>query len=203
MSTQPTSTYLTPEQYLEIERKAEFKSEYFGGEMFAMSGAKRAHNLVAGNAFSELHRQFRQRQCQVYMADMRVQIPAAEMYTYPDIAAVCGEARFLDDQQDALLNPSLIVEVLSPSTEAFDRSLKFEYYKTVESVREYLLIAQDRIHADLYIRQSDGGWLLTSSDRLEDTVTLHSVGATLCLADLYEKVELTVLKGPFTRPLPR
>jgi Uma2 family endonuclease len=116
-------------------------------------------------------------------------MPATGLYAYPDVVAVCGEPRFLDDQDDTLLNPGLIVEVLSPSTEACDRGRKFEHYKSIESLREYLLVASDRMHADLYTRQPDGRWLLTSADKLEDSLTLESVGAEVALADLYEKVE--------------
>jgi Uma2 family endonuclease len=190
VSTQP-NTLLTPEEYLEIERKAEFKSEYFNGEMFAMAGAKEAHNLVVMNLGAGLHRQFRSLPCRVYPSDMRVRVPATGLYTYPDVIAVCGEPRFFDEQRDTLLNPGLIVEVLSPSTEAYDRGRRFEHYKSLESLREYLLVAADRIHADLYTRQADGRWMLTSADKLEDSLTLESVDARLLLADLYEKVELS------------
>jgi Uma2 family endonuclease len=131
----PPKTFLAPEQYLEIERKAEFKSEYYGGEMFAMAGAKEAHNLVAASAIIQLGTQFRGRPCRVYSGDMRVKIESANLYTYPDVVPVCGESRFPDDQRDTLLNPSLIVEVLSPSTEAYDRGRKFEHYKTIGSLR--------------------------------------------------------------------
>ena len=188
VSTRPNS-FLTPAQYLEIERKAEYKSEYFNGEMFAMAGAKEAHNLVVINTGAALHRQFRSRPCRVYPGDMRVHVPATGLFTYPDVIAVCGEPRFLDDQRDTLLNPGLIVEVLSPSTEAYDRGRKFEQYKSIESLREYLLVASDRVHADLYTRQADGRWMLTSADTLESALTLESVGAQLTLVDLYEKVE--------------
>jgi Uma2 family endonuclease len=190
VSTQP-KTFLTPEEYLEIERKAEFKSEYFNGEMFAMAGAKRAHNLVVTNLVAALHRQFRSRACEVYPADMRVRVAATGLYTYPDVVAICDVPHFLGDQEDTLLNPSVIVEVLSPSTEAYDRGRKFEHYKSLESLREYLLVAADRMHADLYTRQADGRWMLASADKLEDSLTLESVDATLLLADLYEKVELS------------
>jgi len=190
VSTQP-NTLLTPEEYLEIERKAEFKSEYFNGEMFAMAGAKEAHNLVVMNLGAGLHRQFRSRPCRVYPGDMRVRVPATGFYTYPDVIAVCGEPRFFDEPRDTLLNPGLVVEVLSPSTEAYDRGRRFEHYKSLESLREYLLVAADRIHADLYTRQADGRWMLTSADKLEDSLTLESVDARLLLADLYEKVELS------------
>jgi Uma2 family endonuclease len=190
MSTQP-KTFLTPEQYLEIERAAERKSEYYDGEMFAMAGAKEAHNLVVSNLVARLHQQLRSRPCRVYPSDMRVRVRATGLYTYPDVTAVCGEPRFLDDQRDTLLNPTLLVEVLSPSTEAYDRGRKFEQYKSIESLREYLLVASDRMHADLCTRQADGRWLLTSAGGMDESLTLESVGAQLTIADLYEKVELT------------
>ena len=190
MSTQP-KTFLTPEQYLEIERKAEYKSEYFNGEMFAMAGARLAHNLLVANLVRELGQQMRSRPCLILPSDMRVCVSATGLYTYPDVVGICGEPQFLDDQTDTLLNPALVVEVLSHSTEAYDRGRKFESYKSIESLREYLLVASDRIHADLYNRQPDGRWLLTSADKLEDSLTLESVGAQLTLADLYEKVEFS------------
>jgi Uma2 family endonuclease len=190
VSTQP-KTFLTPEQYLEIERKAEYKSEYFNGEMFAMAGARLAHNLLVANLVAGLHRQFESQPCLVLPSDMRVRVSATGLYTYPDVVGICDEPLFLDDQTDTLLNPGLVVEVLSPSTEAYDRGRKFESYKSIESLREYLLVASDRIHADLYTRQADGRWLLTSADKLEDSLTLESVGAQLTMADLYDKVDLS------------
>ena len=189
MATQPTKTYLTPEQYLEIERKAEFKSEYYQGEMFAMSGAREGHNLIVVNLVGELHQQLRERPCRAYVNDMRVCVNATAMYTYPDAVVVCGEPQFLDETRDTLLNPSLIVEVLSPSTEFYDRVRKFEHYRSVESVSEYLLVSSERVSAELYTRQPDGRWLLTTASRLEDSLDLQSVGVDLALADLYEKVD--------------
>lgn len=189
MSTQP-KTFLTPEQYLEIERKAEFKSEYLDGEMFAMSGARAAHNWIAANVLAALHQQLRSRPCRVSGSDMRVRVRPGGLHTYPDVSVVCGAPQFLDDVTDTLLNPSVIVEVLSPSTEAYDRGRKFEYYKSIASLREYLLVASDRMHADLYVRQPDDRWLLTSADAPDDSLTLESIGAQLKIADLYEKVEL-------------
>jgi Uma2 family endonuclease len=190
VSTQP-ETFLTPEQYLEIERRAERKSEYYNGEMFAMAGAREAHNLLVANLVGELGQQLRSRPCRVYLSNMRVRVTGTGLYTYPDVITVCGEPSFLGDQRDTLLNPDLLVEVLSPSTEAYDRGRKFEQYKAIESLREYLLVASDRIHADLYTRQPDGRWLLTSADTMEDSLVLESVGAQLRLADLYEKVDLS------------
>lgn len=190
MSTQP-KTFLTPEQYLEIERKAERKSEYYNGEMFLMAGAKEAHNLLVANLVRDLGQQFRSRPCRVYPSDMRVRVSPTGLYTYPDVIAVCGQPRFLDDQKDTLLNPEVTIEVLSLSTEAYDRGRKFEQYKSLESLREYLLVASDRVHVDLYTRQTDGRWLLTSADRMDDSLALESVGAQLTLADLYEKVDFS------------
>ncbi|MGA9624926.1 MAG: Uma2 family endonuclease [Bryobacteraceae bacterium] len=189
MSTQP-KTFLTPEQYLEIEREAEYKSEYFQGEMFAMAGAGEAHNVLVGNLVTGLNNHLRSRPCRVYSNDMRVRVSATGLYTYPDVVVVCGERRFLDERRDTLLNPSLLIEVLSPSTEAYDRGKKFEHYRSIESLREYLLVASDRVHVDLYTRQPDGRWLLTSADRLEDSLDLQSVGCRLALLDLYEKTDL-------------
>ena len=189
MATHP-KTFLTPEQYLEIERKAEFKSEYYQGEMFLMSGAREAHNLIVMNASGELRQQLRARPCRNYMNDMRVRVNATGLYTYPDVTAVCGEPQFLDETRDTLLNPNLIVEVLSPSTEAYDRGRKFEHYRSVESVTEYLLVSSERVSAELYTRQPDGRWLLTAATRMEDSLDLQSVGVHLALADLYEKVDL-------------
>jgi Uma2 family endonuclease len=181
---------VSPEEYLEIDRQAERRSEYYDGEMFTMPGANQAHSQAVVSVASELHRQFRSRPCCVYLCDMRVRVNPTRLYAYPDVVAVCGEPCFLDDQTDTLLNPGLLVEVLSPSTEAYDRGRKFEQYKTLESLREYLLVASDRMHVDLYTRQPDGRWLLTSADKPEDSLALEAVDAQLTLADLYEKVEL-------------
>ena len=184
-----TETLLTPEECLEIERAAERKSEYYDGRMFAMPGANQAHNLLVASLVGELSQQLRSRRCEVYLCDMRVQVRPAGPYTYPDVIAVCGEPRFLDGETDTLLNPGLLVEVLSPSTEAYDRGRKFERYKAIESLREYLLVASDRVQADLYTRQPDGRWILTSADKPEDSLPLESVGASLAMSDLYEKVD--------------
>ena len=188
MATQPKS-FLTPEQYLEIERKADFRSEYFNGEMFAMAGAQRAHNQLVASLIGELGQQFRGRPCDVYPSVMRLRVSATGLYTYPDVSVACGEQRFADSSVDTLLNPSVIVEVLSPSTEAYDRGRKFEQYQSIESVREYVLVASDRVHVDLYTRLADGRWLLTSASRLEDALNLESVQARIVLSDVYEKVE--------------
>lgn len=187
MSTQ-AKTLLTPEQYLEIERRAEYKSEYFQGEMFAMSGATRPHNLAAFNIAGQLYNQLRGRPCEAYPSDMRVRITATELYTYPDVVVVCDKPQFLDGELDTLLNPFAVVEVLSPSTESYDRGLKFDHYRSIESLRQYLLVAFDRVHCDLFTRQDDGHWFLTAADGPEGSVEF--AGCRLKLADIYEKVAL-------------
>jgi Uma2 family endonuclease len=197
LSTQP---FLTPEQYLEIERKADYKSEYYRGEMFAMAGASLAHNVLVANLIGELHGKLRAGPCIVLPSDMRVRVTSTELYTYPDVVAVCGEPELLDNQFDTLLNPHLIVEVLSSSTEAYDRGRKFEHYQTIESLREYLLLASDRVHADLYARQPDGRWLLTSARRPEDSLDLQSVGCSLALAAFYENVDFAEPGSTATAP---
>jgi Uma2 family endonuclease len=195
-----SKTFITPEQYLEIDRKAEFKSEYYGGEMFAMSGARQGHNLIVWNLAGELHLQLRKRHCEAYLNDMRVRVNASGLYAYPDTVVVCGEPQFDDETRDTLLNPTLIVEVLSPSTEAYDRGDKFELYRAIPSLNYYLLVSSERMSAELFTRQEAGGWLLTGATLPEDVINLPAVGVRFTLADLYEKVEF-VNRAPGMRPL--
>ncbi len=188
MSTQ-SKTLLTEEEYLEIERNSEFKSEYFQGEMFAMAGAVEAHNLVVANLIAILHLQLRSSACRTYPSDMRVRVAKSRLYTYPDVVVVCQQPQFLDERRDTLLNPGLIAEVLSPSTEAYDRGRKFAHYQSIGSLKEYLLVSSDRMRAELYTRQPEDRWLLTSAGSLEDSLDLPSLGCRLALAELYEKVD--------------
>ena len=188
MATQP-KPYLTPEEYLAFEREADVKHEYYAGEIFAFAGASRQHNLIAGNVFAGLHAQLRKRPCEVYPSDMRVRVSPTGLYTYPDVTVVCEEARFDDENKDTLLNPMVIVEVLSPSTEGYDRGGKFEQYRKLESVQEYVVIAQDRVHVERWGREENNQWLLSETDNVEDVITLPSIGCRLAVADLYEKVE--------------
>jgi Uma2 family endonuclease len=187
MATLP-KPFITPEQYLEMERQAEYKSEYYAGEVIAMSGASRAHNLLATRLIGELDRQIRGRRCEVYPSDMRVGI-GKHLYLYPDVSAVCGEPRLADKQFDTLLNPAFVAEVLSPTTERLDRGYKSESYRRLESLRQYLLVSQDRVHVELYTRTTDGKWVLTESNAREDVIELDSIGCRVALADLYEKLE--------------
>ena len=189
MSLQPKPR-LTPEDYLALERSADFKSEYFNGEIFAMTGASESHNLVVINTIRELSTQLKKRPCKVYANDMRVKVDPTGLYTYPDVVVTCGKAQFDDTHLDTLLNPVLIVEVLSDSTEAYDRGRKFEHYRKLDSLVEYVLIAQNRPHIESYRRQADQQWLLREYSELDGTLRLLSIDCDLALAEVYDKVEL-------------
>jgi Uma2 family endonuclease len=190
MSSQP-KTYLTPEEYLAAERRNEYKSEYMDGEMVAMTGASREQNLISVNIAGEVGRQLKDRPCEGYVSRMRVKIHPTSTYIYPDLVFVCGEPQFEDDELDTLLNPTLIVEVLSDSTERYDRGRKFGFYRTVESLAEYVLVAQDEDRVEQYTKQPDGRWLLTDHRSTEDSVELASIQCTLALREVYERVDLT------------
>lgn len=191
MFTQP-KTFLTPEEYLTIERKAERKSEYWNGQMFAVAGASGAHTDIQSNLVFRLRLQLQGGKCRVRASDMRVQTPL-DLYTYPDVVVICGEPQYADGQFDTLLNPLLIVEILSPSTEGYDRGMKFEQYRGIESLREYLVLASDRIYAELHAKGADGKWTLSDWKSPEDVVTLESCDCRIKVADLYENVEFRAL----------
>lgn len=195
MSSVP-KTRLTPQDYLAIERRAEFKSEFLDGEMFAMSGASREHNLISGNVGGELREQVKDRDCEVYIHDMRVKVSRTGLYTYPDITVVCGEPRFEDREVDTLLNPCVLFEVLSASTEQYDRGKKFEHYRKLDSLAEYILISQDRVHVEHYVRQQDHQWLLSEADSLSAVIQLESIGCHLSVAEVYRKVRFEAALEP-------
>jgi Uma2 family endonuclease len=179
---------MTPEAYLEFERASEMKHEYFGGEVFAMTGASRNHNRIVANMLASLHGQLRKRPCEVYPSDMRVKTRSTILYTYPDISIVCGEPQFEDEVLDTLLNPTVIIEVLSPSTERYDRGRKFQHYRTLLSLQEYVLIAQDSYRIERYLRQPNDEWLFSDFTAINSTLELTSIQCQLALADVYEKV---------------
>lgn len=192
--TAATKPYYTPEQYLQLERQAEYKSEYYDGEIFAMAGGSPEHSLVAANVTRELGQQLLEKPCRVYNSDLRVHT-SETLYTYPDVTVVCGEPQFSDENGDTLLNPTVIVEVLSPTTEAWDRGGKFEQYRQRESLQEYVLVAQDRPHVERFTRQSNGQWLLSEVNGLESAIGLPTIGCELALALVYHNVEFTAAAG--------
>ncbi|MEO8606019.1 MAG: Uma2 family endonuclease [bacterium] len=178
------------QEYLAFERRTEERHEYLAGELFAMGGASERHNLIVTNLVRELSQQLKRQPCKTYPTDMRVRVAPSGLYTYPDIVVVCGEARFDDEQRDTLLNPALLVEVLSPSTEAYDRGDKFEHYRKLDSLAEYLLVSQDRMHVEQFVRQRDGQWLLSESDGRAAVVRLSAVDVALSLIEMYDKVDV-------------
>jgi Uma2 family endonuclease len=183
---------LTPEEYLAIERAAERKSEYYDGRMFLMSGASEAHVLITMNASWELNTQLLDRPCRVYASDLRLKVSEVGLYTYPDVMVVCGESRLEDSRRDTLLNPSVVVEVLSPSTAAYDRGRKFEFYRSLNSLQEYVLISQSEHRVERYTRHSESAdWLHAEVTGLDALMELPAIGCRLTLSGVYHKVELT------------
>jgi Uma2 family endonuclease len=188
MSSQRT-TLLTPEEYLEIERRAERKSEYFKGEMFAMAGASYAHVLIVDNLNHELKLRLKAGTCRVHSSELRLRVAPDGLYTYPDVMVICGDPQFADDRRDTVVNPVLIVEVLSESTEAYDRGKKFEQYRTLPSLREYLLVAQDAPRIEQWIRQPDDNWLRAETSGRDASIQLASINCVLPLAGIYDQIE--------------
>lgn len=178
----------SPEEYLALDRRAEVKSEYIDGEIVAMAGASREHNLIALNFAAELHFQLKGHPCETYMADMRLGVDLAHNYAYPDVAVVCGEPEFLDDSHsDILLNPTVLVEVLSPSTEDYDRGRKFARYRRLGTLTDYVLVAQDRMQVEHYTR-AGMRWSLVEYGEPDAVIELPSIGCCLTLADVYARV---------------
>lgn len=179
---------LTLQDYLAFERHSETKNEYVDGEVFAMTGASREHNLIAGNVFGEIRSQLKGRSCEVYANDMRVRTEDAQLVSYPDVVVVCEEPRFHDDEFDTLANPTLIVEVLSPSTEGYDRGTKFVRYRSISSLAGYVLVAQSRPYVEQWVRDVGDRWLLMELGDLSQTLELPSIGCRLPLAEIYDRV---------------
>ena len=199
--------YFTPEEYLLLEEQSPYKSQYIAGEIFpmgedvtgspsAMGGAHPVHARVVTNITISLGGQFRGRNCQVFSAGLRVAATPGEMYTYPDVVALCGEPKYETARNPpSLLNPQVICEVLSPRTEAYDRGEKFIHYQRLGTLTDYLLVSVDAVRIDHHVRQESGGWLLSIYHRLEQRTALASVGSELPLAEIYDKVM-------FSHPVP-
>ncbi|MBI1759932.1 MAG: Uma2 family endonuclease [Acidobacteria bacterium] len=179
---------LTFDEYLELDREAEFRSEFANGRMEGMAGGSKEHALIAFNLSGEFALQLKNRPCLAFGSDLRLAVLTKKHGRYPDLSIVCGQPEFY--QQDTLTNPTVLIEILSPSTEAKDRGEKAEEYRGIASLQEYLLIAQDRYHVEHYARQPDQRWLLTEFKELHETVQLTSINCQLKLADIYDKWEL-------------
>jgi Uma2 family endonuclease len=179
---------ITPEEYLALERKAQHRSEYVNGRIYAMTGASRSHNRIVLNLGAGLHAQLRGGPCEAFVTDMRVKVSSTGLYTYPDVVGVCGEPRFEDAQLDTLLSPTVILEVLSESTEGYDRGEKFAHYRRLESLREYVLVAQDRLRVEHFARDGER-WVMTEVSGAEGILELPAIGCRVALREAYERVE--------------
>lgn len=181
--------YLTPEQYLAQERQSGTRNEYFNGEIFAMAGASREHNQIAANLVRVLGNQLLEKPCNVYASDMKVKIDKARKYTYPDVVVACQPERFEDEKRDVLLNPAVIIEILSDSTEAYDRGQKFLHYQLLNSLVVYLLVAQDTSRMEIFLRDKDpNSWTYSQFDNLDDNVQIDCIDCTLPVREVYRKV---------------
>jgi Uma2 family endonuclease len=181
---------LTEAQYLAMERTAETKHEFFDGEIFAMAGANRQHNEIAENLAAQIHMRLDEGPCRTYGSDMRVKVKPTGLYTYPDRVIVCDEPEFEKiEGMDTLLNPLVVFEIMSDTTEEWDRTLKFQHYQRVTTVREYVVISQKRVQVDHYIRQPTGHWDHITTFDVNDELALANVALRIPIAKLYRRVE--------------
>lgn len=192
MSTQPLTRF-SPQQYLAQERKAEFKSEFYQGEIFALAGASREHNLIVANLVREIGNALKDSNCEVYPSEMRVKVSATGLYTYPDVTIACGEPEFEDKELDTLLNPTVLFEVLSKSTEAYDRGTKARHYRKIPSLQHYVLVSQFQSSVEIFSRSSDDTWTLTEVNALPESLQLQSPNVAVPLAEVYRKIKLEPL----------
>lgn len=179
---------LSESEYLSIERKADFKSEFYDGEMFAMSGGTRWHSLISANVGRELGNALKGRGCVVFESNMRVKVETTGLYTYPDVSVACEEQRFSDDEMDTLLNPMVLVEVLSESTERYDRGEKFRQYQQIKSLREYMLVSQHAPRVELFVRESGATWRLLQAEGLDGKINSPTLGVTLEMREIFANV---------------
>lgn len=179
--------YISLEAYFELEEASETRHEYYQGKVYDLAGASADHNLITLDIGTSLNVQFNGKSCQPYSTDFRLKIEALKLYTFPDLSVVCGEPQCADGRKDTFTNPTVLIEVLSESTESYDRGKKTEFYRTIPTLQEYLLIAQDRPHVERYRRQGSD-WLLSEFSLMEDRVALESIDCILSLSAIYRRV---------------
>ena len=184
-------TKLTAKDYLDFERNSDIKHEFFDGEVFAMSGAKRNHNKITTNLSGLVWQHLKGKNCETYSNDMRVFVPETGLYTYPDLVVVRGEPQFQDEVFDTLLNPVLLIEVLSDSTESYDRGKKFQHYRSIESLQEYILVSQNEARVEKYVRHGDGFWLLSEAVGINSEIEFSSIECKIQLAEIYDKIDFS------------
>ena len=182
---------ISPEEYLTLERESSEKSEYFDGEMFAMAGASREHNQISSNIVRLLGNDLLEKPCSVFSSDMKVKVSAIKKYTYPDIVVVCGDEQYEDENRDVLLNPLVIIEILSDSTEAYDRGDKFLHYQLIDSFSEYILISQYFCKVEKFSRQRDDTWIYSKYINIKESVSIELLKSKLLLSEIYRKVNFS------------
>ncbi len=187
MSTGPKRK-ITVQEYLAQERKSPMKNQFFDGEVFAMAGGSDEHSLIAANISGEVRNALKGGRCNVFNSDLRVKVEDTGLYTYPDVTVVCGEREFDDEHRDTLTNPTVIIEVLSPSTESYDRGSKSRQYRRIESLKELILVAQDSATIEQYVRNAEGQWQLSDTEGLESSLSFVSLGISVSLAEIYRDV---------------
>lgn len=184
----PDYKFISQEEYLERERAAFEKHEYYQGEVFAMSGASLEHNIIFSNLFIDIGSKLKGKNCRPFGSDLRIHIPKNTLYTYPDINIICGEPNLTDNKFDTATNPSVIIELLSVSTRNYDKGEKFSLYRDIDSLQEYILIDTERIHVIKHIRHSDNSWQLTEFKHIENIFSIDTIGLAFALKDIYEGI---------------
>ncbi|MBI1879475.1 MAG: Uma2 family endonuclease [Chloroflexi bacterium] len=182
-------TVYTLEEYLALEETADHKSEYYNGEIFAMAGGSYNHNVIIGNINAALNQFAESKPCVAFTSDMRLLVKANGLYTYPDAMVICGQIEFAEGRNDTVTNPIIIVEVLSKSTRDYDRGFKFESYRMIETLQDYLLVDQMRIHVEYFHKLEDGRWVLIETNLPEATLTLQAINFTIPINRIYHKVD--------------
>ncbi|MCW3073308.1 MAG: hypothetical protein JWP69_377 [Flaviaesturariibacter sp.] len=188
---QPAINFISSEDYLATERLALEKHEYYKGEVFAMSGASFEHNVIEDNIRGILYGHLKGRPCRSFGSNLRVHIPSNTLYTYPDVLIVCEEPEFLDGEFDTLLNPAVIIEILSPSTGNYDRGAKWDLYREIESLKEYILIDSTAMHIVQYVRNNDKTWILSENKKADAHFTIQAIGLALSLSEVYDGVSFS------------
>ena len=195
IGTSVAEDFMTLDEYIEFEKKSESKHEYYDGDVFAMTGGTPAHSLIASNFIREAGNALKGRPCVVYTSDLRVKVNPSGLYTYPDVTIVCGEQLFDDELRDTLINPTVIVEVLSKSTASYDRGPKSKHFRKVESLQALIFIEQESPAVEVYRRQPDGNWILSDATELTESIAIEPIGISIPLAEFYRIVSFPEL-GP-------
>ena len=184
----------TPQEYYDLERTATYKSDFYDGEIFAMAGGSKKHSLIVMNIGGELRQRLKGKPCTAYESNLRLKAKSTGLRSYPDVSVYCEPLEKAEEDRDGetFTNPTVLFEVLSPSTEGYDRGLKSESYRRIESLKAYVLVSQDSPHAEIYERQADGSWMLRDVRGMESTLAIRPIGVELPLKEVYDRVDFTV-----------